>query len=1080
MVGITIYHASVQGRTSFEVWKMVALPCSIPLVNAYLFNVLQSLFLIFMVTDFPRRDALGEANESIFARPLGNRVYWVGKVLGLFFLFASVNVGVILGALFVNIGSMAPLRVDYYFFYFLTLNVPVFFFVSGLSLWLVRWLRVRYIVLLILLGGCWFSLFYLPYHYRGTWDFLAVGVPNLFSDITGHVGLWSYLLHRLAYLAVGWGLLLCSVKRLKRLPNAKQELSCSVFCGMFLLLVGGGCFFAREWEARVARTLRQDYCASFVRHPMMPWCRVLEHDIRLRQDGEELAMKSDMLLKNMDVQDVDTLVLYLNPGLKIKDMQVAGKPVTALRDHQVVLIPYALASGDSVRVQLAYGGEIDARFVDLHLSAEEYEDSFRGDNFFPTGRQGAFVRDDFLLLTPACAWYPVTFPPVNPTCALFTRETFTRYRLTVEQPRQKIVLSQGACYRTKDGIKFEPSRSLTGISLCGGDFVSRKFETGDLRVSLSSYGNHAAAILDYYPIKQKSFKTFLREDLYPDFVEDFSSLYWYDKQVKALYLVETPLSFYTSYNPAKSVGGQVEPGVVFLSERGFDMYMMFFWRRLFAEEKPVMGFVPDKAQGLCQALGHVLGMFNCKFRDIELSHPLQISAKRVQTPNNYNVFSLFEKTGLLVQSSRYPFLSYFLQTFKDERSFLIDDGSVLYRYTPEEEVKDFVYGRDLYELLLASQTDSPLLANVVRWKVKDWLNRIAGQVYVERFYAALDSVYRESEREISADTFFSDLNRRLGTVVNPPEVFRDWLTTDHRQYFQLDDWRCLVFMDEKAGERWFKIVGKILNKGESASVISFDVDNVDMRDGSDEWNSFVTYVKPGEAKEFEYVFKVPERNLVRSELNMGLAANRPSVLKMFKRAVDDSLWQAMPPTWRTIDTTNFGRTPGVWVVDDMDEGFTLKDGKRRSWLQRWQKRDLNLEIRHTQEDYWTFNVGQYQGDSIRGAYFKGVGDSTSTATWTVSLPEPGMYEIKAAVSDWARQYTLPSNLIYHYTVAYGRQVETVDVRVDDQVRENFGWISLGIFKLPAGEVSVTLSDRAEEGRGIFIMADAMRWEKQPE
>ena len=33
---------------------------------------------------------------------------------------------------------------------------------------------------------------------------------------------------------------------------------------------------------------------------------------------------------------------------------------------------------------------------------------------------------------------------------------------------------------------------------------------------------------------------------------------------------------------------------------------------------------------------------------------------------------------------------------------------------------------------------------------------------------------------------------------------------------------------------------------------------------------------------------------------------------------------------------------------------------------------------------------------------------------------------------------------------------------------------------PAGEVSVTLSDRAEEGRGIFIMADAMRWEKQPE
>ena len=64
LFSITLYQLFLQGEGYCENWKLVALPSSVPLINAYLFSVLQSLFVIVIMTDFPRREGMGEKKRK--------------------------------------------------------------------------------------------------------------------------------------------------------------------------------------------------------------------------------------------------------------------------------------------------------------------------------------------------------------------------------------------------------------------------------------------------------------------------------------------------------------------------------------------------------------------------------------------------------------------------------------------------------------------------------------------------------------------------------------------------------------------------------------------------------------------------------------------------------------------------------------------------------------------------------------------------------------------------------------------------------------------------------------------------------
>ena len=90
LVGIVAYQMYIHGAGS-SAWKMVALPCSMPLMNAYLFSVVQSLFLIVIMSEFPQRLIRSGLRDGVMVRPFSNTVYYWGALTGIFICGNSIS-----------------------------------------------------------------------------------------------------------------------------------------------------------------------------------------------------------------------------------------------------------------------------------------------------------------------------------------------------------------------------------------------------------------------------------------------------------------------------------------------------------------------------------------------------------------------------------------------------------------------------------------------------------------------------------------------------------------------------------------------------------------------------------------------------------------------------------------------------------------------------------------------------------------------------------------------------------------------------------------------------------------------------
>ena len=104
----------------------------------------------------------------------------------------------------------------------------------------------------------------------------------------------------------------------------------------------------------------------------------------------------------------------------------------------------------------------------------------------------------------------------------------------------------------------------------------------------------------------------------------------------------------------------------------------------------------------------------------------------------------------------------------------------------------------------------------------------------------------------------------------------------------------------------------------------------------------------------------------------------------------------------------------------------------------------------------------------------------------MTLPEGGRYRLEVntarRINSSGAQGGIPG-IVYEYRVRHGKGEETVELDLDRFFMSPFGavsmslqWVPLGEFELPAGEVTVELSNK-ERNRNehVYIVADAVRW-----
>ena len=117
--------------------------------------------------------------------------------------------------------------------------------------------------------------------------------------------------------------------------------------------------------------------------------------------------------------------------------------------------------------------------------------------------------------------------------------------------------------------------------------------------------------------------------------------------------------------------------------------------------------------------------------------------------------------------------------------------------------------------------------------------------------------------------------------------------------------------------------------------------------------------------------------------------------------------------------------------------------------------------------------GKYRRTLVR----RRPGDGSALARFDAVLPEAGR---------WRLAYHLPGDAVeeVHYERLYRDSIGTLDIRLVRNGAEtplpldgrdaDAGWNALGVFDLPAGRVSVAISDKTS---GEAVVADAVRWQR---
>lgn len=1066
LIGIISCHVYWQGQGAVN-WKMLALPCSMPLVNAYLYSVIQSLFLIMIIVDIPRRLNRTGVLECSWARPVNNTTFYWGIVCGNLALFCLINIIVILlSIIFINLTSIAPIGWSYYWFYLLTLTIPSCFFIAGLSLWVESISGSRFLGILLPVVVVIASLFWLPYLQHGTFDYLGSGIPNLFSEIVGHVNLSRYLLHRSIYLLIGVGLLAWGIKYMNRLPNLQKTPKIHPVYGMLFVLAGASCGILLEYSYSRDRSARADYLSSFERNWKEATCRIQTHNIRLRQQGYVLKVKSDLQVYNPGKQVLPQVVLFLNPGLQVMSIKTGKKILPYRRDQQFILIEQTLGAGEALPLHIEYEGEVDHRYCDLQLTDNEYEDTFQGERFFPTGRRGAFTRKDILLLTPASVWYPVAIPPVNPFIPLATGRDFTRFTLVVEHPLQKTVISQGTPKKAGNDIRFTCRNPLNGISLYAVNSKSYNILINKIfgfQINSTGLGRRLAPI--FSRVNQQSLANLWKNPpMYWYDYKNFLTARWFEPEWPYLNVLEVPVSFNLSSHEGKSSTGFVEPGMVFFREQGFDLDMT---------EVIATGKIKnnDDLSSTYEVLQRRLFSGGIKQRGCHPLWDIGLQKGKNSYFNNSRANSLGVEQNIWVHSLKYPFMGKVFERLQAPANSLDRDRGRTGHFTKEKPFYDYFTGRTLQDLLSDTGTKNEVRNSAFSLKVQDLLARLTLCIPQQELQGHLDSLYRHGQGEIDYDVLSRMWSVRWG--VNVDSVIIDWMTTKHEQYFKIRD--NMIFYNSAANLS--RIEGKIMNAGETGGIVSIEYGTLGKVDRVSQ------YLLPGEIKAFTLVARGNY-----AYLNMWLSTNRPNIL-LFNRGEAkgrEQSWEEREE-WRSITEKEFlaSKNKNEFIADDRDPGFELVDGNL-SWFQKLLKKDrpLRVMLQGGTTSRWEQVISTIaEGDSIRGFYCISGGKGKSTATWKVDLPKAGRYRVMGKVY---RNFLVsgpgtPGGVIYHYTVFHGDQKENVEINLDAIFPGRSSiptWASLGVFDFPAGEAKVLLSDKDSQQReDVAIVADAVKWVK---
>ncbi|WP_338392187.1 golvesin C-terminal-like domain-containing protein [Fulvitalea axinellae] len=1036
-------------------WPMIAMSGAVPYFSITLLNMIEVVMTVFLASDFLKRDKKLDTTVVIYARPMSNGDYVLGKLLSIVSLFSLFNLLAltVIGAI-VGFNPYLTLDVRDYLISFFIFGIPPLLFVTGLSFVVMSMLKNQALTFVVLLAYGAVSVFYL-YDFHPILDFTAFWHANMPSEIVGFIEFDKMLWMRAPYLSAGISFVLFTVALIDR-PWQSRPLR--MFClttGILGLGFGGfSAWKVLEGEKETKR-LAKEIGQLKEQYADAPELSMSQCDLKLSQKaGGTIDVDAGLKLKNISGEVADTLVMRLNPALNIDSLWAKKQNVTFTRKgHLLLIVPEKpLSPEQSIIVKIRYSGGL------ADYGNHKTQDIW---DMAKMERGRVFLKDNYALLLPKVNWYPQPGAGYSEFGGFGKERNFTWFTLNVTPLSGLTPISQGEMTE-KDGVyKFVHEDPLPVISLAIGDYEMKSVKTEDLEYRLAVFKGHDTFTHYFDSLDSKAVGEKF-DEVREKFESSSDRIYPYAR----FNLVEVPIQL-SDREPEAAM----QPEMFYYREKGAAYYFANIRSRFYWTKNRNKSQSPkDRQLDVLNQVAHSLVRWN-------------------DWNGRETIFKNYYSFSNYLKSDEWSFMDMAMESYLKNGKKA--GGSDRHRWwggglSKEDRVNMALQHKSMAQIM-EDTAQHGLLRDLVAAKGGYLFGLVSYKMGEERFENYLDSVLDENLfRQFDLEELKATLVKEEGIDIEP--YLQALLDAKQLPAFELRNYEVFRFKEDDATR--FQLVLTIANKENATGLVTVELGG--HRRGRGRGGRGGGNDEPI-SKAFEILGNrmvrigiVSDEKFSNVSINALISQNLPAkrLVNLDGKPDKRNSWKAFEGLeelgpYKPLDKH------GELIVDNEDEGFHVEaDSVSRGVLKAWvDDRQVKLDDKYSGLRIWSlpnrwraFVNNDCYGNIVRSAEYTRPGYGEKRAVWEQDIPEEGYYEVFAfchSVKKWWRRNKPKKREKETQTYAVGHSEGSDDVEVD-MPKHGSEWRSLGVFYFEKGKAKVTLTNRTTAN---YVVADAIKWIK---
>ena len=1081
-------------------------------VSSYFMTMLFLVGALFIAFDVRARDVRERISDVLDTHPFTNFEFLIGKLIGIAFvvwipipliIFSFQIFGAVAIVMELPIGQLIE---PWSILGYLWSSLTALFLWTALIILLSVMLKNRFLVALVG-GGLALLQFWIatsqPVYLTG----LTTILPNL--ELASDILPRAFPDHEIIRLVSHWIFALSLIIFAARLYPRRDNYLISPLHGLILFAIASVALTYFSYNHLQTVNQSDKWSTVHKAKSLEPFGDMQSLSGIIELDRSE-GIRIDIALEISTDQELSFLILTLNPGIEITQLKVNSVSPKWTHQDGLLEIEYQLPAQGTASISLEGEGKPDEYFGYLNTPYNFMKALPNEVEIFFLGYKTSIFHREYVAMTPGGHWLPSTGTDLPHDDPRSRPNDYFKLDLEVVVPQDWIVAGPGKSELLKNEgdfshYRFNPGNPIPQIGLLASSFKRRGFEAAGIHFEVLYWPEHEKNFTLFEPSGKK-----LKERIGEIFTAAQDSGYPYPYE--ALTVVETP-------NILRGYGGgwrmdttQSMPGIMMLRENSFPAARFNFDSDVYEEQEG----------GLAVAQVKILERFF--ENDFSGGNPFTGLARHFSTFQTSAIgegahainFIIEDMTSMVLSKKRGYFSAHEFQFAGPLRGQVITSMPYLKHLsisqilidtiTDRPSVWDRALGNSLASL--EPQHDPAQALNVLTLKGQAITDAILGGLGYDKSERLISGLVTRFRGEHFTAEDLSSLANELAIELEP--LLGDWLHDTALPGFLVSSSKTIRLKDDQQGKPRYQTTMHVRNDEPAPGLASLAY-QWGTRKGNIRWDGTRPYRIAGKSSiEIGIVTSSPihqiyfQPSLSLNRENIPIQVNRPNARNQRDLPPFNG---SRPSEWQPPLTSDI-------VIDDLDQGFSIESDRLIPVEKQYNgpggsgrlkiDMDQGLPQHHAifgNPEIWS----RAKDDRSWGKYRRThalvkSGEGDQYATFEAKLPHAGEWRLsyylaprfangiqkkqkldKMAVSKKGQESwnggtgraraIYQQNLVGQFSISLLLDGIAQKIEFDGSVATP-GWNDLGDFNLPAGKVSLRISD---DNSGAIAVADAIRW-----